>query len=46
MPIDLAARKLSLLMEESRARGISGTALKDDIDMSALESATDAALSE
>lgn len=46
MPIDLAARKLSLLMEESRARGISGTALKDDIDMSALESDSAAALSE
>ena len=45
MPIELAARKLSMLMEESRVCGISGTALKDDIDMSALESASNAALS-
>ncbi len=45
MPIELAARKLSMLMEEPRVCGISGTALKDDIDMSALESASNAALS-
>ena len=32
-------------MEEPRVCGISGTALKDDIDMSALESASNAALS-
>ena len=37
LPIDIAAKKLALLLEESRRRGISGTSLKDNIDINALQ---------
>lgn len=37
-PIAAAAKKLSILLEESRKRSVSGTLLKDDIPMSEIES--------
>lgn len=37
LPIDIAAKKLSLLLEESRRRKISGTALKDNFDIGSLQ---------
>lgn len=37
LPIDIATKKLAWLLEESRKRKISGTALKDTFDISALQ---------